>query len=831
MASGSGSTAPSRPDEGLNGSMPPPPKARQPPSSKSDSHKIDPQLQSVRFSSRNQEIEPVHNLQSASTSTTGDPSAQGADPPPEILNLSNTLQRAALQQRRFSDFAFEPVSLPTSRVPSNEAISRPSSREPSDQGRPPKSSPSPQTVHSPPLTPAGSRSEPKSERVAGGAVSLGRVHPDPVTMTPQTSPPRHASSTSLGRNYADESSDARSSSTSRQASISGGPVSSTPTSVSTDSNVVSGQPKRHVPKFSIGSAGDSLPPSREGSPPAPSSGSSTPFTRPLNPAGDRDDPYARSKRPPQSRNLDGIDPRFIFGGKEARRGGSQSGPYGGGDQKSQDDRRHSHVSLHGGKKDHHHHTHLQEDSANLLGGSKHGGSMTELKRFFHLGHKNKRGHSPAPSIHSSRSGTRTPPHQASQQIVPFADDHGLSSRYGKFGKVLGSGAGGSVRLMKRSNDGITFAVKEFRARHSYETEKEYSKKVTAEFCIGSTLHHGNIIETLDIVHENNRWYEVMEYAPFDLFAIVMTGKMAKEEVTCSFLQIVAGVTYLHSMGLAHRDLKLDNVVVNEHGIMKLIDFGSASVFRYPFESDIVLGHGIVGSDPYLAPEVYDLPKYDPQPADIWSLAIIFCCMSLRRFPWKLPRMTDNSFKLFASPPTPGQPMGDASSRRTSHPRPKSADLTHDNGPEPGAQPQRSRRTSDESSTPSSHHRHHHHSSTSRAESDLLLTTDGAAAAAARDDSKRSEGSQQQQQQPQQQVSIRGPWRLLRLLPRESRSIIGLMLELEPRQRAKLEDVLADPWTAETPVCHQIDGGRVVKAPGHIHTLEPGTGVSAQPTKK
>jgi len=145
--------------------------------------------------------------------------------------------------------------------------------------------------------------------------------------------------------------------------------------------------------------------------------------------------------------------------------------------------------------------------------------------------------------------------------------------------------------MKRSSDGTTFAVKQFRARHSYESEREYSKKVTAEFCIGSTLHHGNIIETMDIVHEKGNWYEVMEYAPFDLFAIVMTGKMSREEVTCATLQVLSGVTYLHSMGLAHRDLKLDNVVVNEHGIMKIIDFGSAAVFRYPFENDVVLASG------------------------------------------------------------------------------------------------------------------------------------------------------------------------------------------------------------------------------------------------
>lgn len=242
----------------------------------------------------------------------------------------------------------------------------------------------------------------------------------------------------------------------------------------------------------------------------------------------------------------------------------------------------------GGHKDHI--FHLNDDSSSTLQAKQ--GSMSELKRFLKLGgSKAKRAASPTPSIKSGKSGTKTPPHHKISPQLPFEDNHGLTSKYGKFGRVLGAGAGGSVRLMKRSSDGTTFAVKEFRSRHSYETEKEYAKKVTAEFCIGSTLHHGNIIETLDIVHEKGRWYEVMEYAPYDLFAIVMTGKMSREEVSCSFLQILSGVTYLHSMGLAHRDLKLDNVVVNEHGIMKIIDFGSATVFKYPFESGITLASG------------------------------------------------------------------------------------------------------------------------------------------------------------------------------------------------------------------------------------------------
>lgn len=298
--------------------------------------------------------------------------------------------------------------------------------------------------------------------------------------------------------------------------------------------------------------------------PPPRSGATTP-------AGEFNDPYSRSRRPPQQTNLAQLDHRFIFDGKRRPRSSASlaSIPRNSGHFDAKPDRKEK-------KKGHHHE-----------------GSMAELKRFFRMGGKHKRSHSPAHSTKTEKSNRSSSKLNESfrQSPVPFADDHGLNQKYGKLGRVLGSGAGGSVRLLKRNSDGVTFAVKQFRDKHTWETEKEYAKKVTAEFCIGSTLHHGNIIETLDIIQEGGHWYEVMEYAPCDLFAIVMTGKMTRDETTCAFLQIVSGVTYLHEMGLAHRDLKLDNVVVNSRGIMKLIDFGSAVVFRYPFENDIVPAQG------------------------------------------------------------------------------------------------------------------------------------------------------------------------------------------------------------------------------------------------
>ena len=549
--------------------------------------------QTVRFASVNQEIEPAHSLQSTGEASDVSASSQPLSPgqEQEIRNLALGLHNSHIHQQRLSNFNFEPVSLPVSRAPSNESSPYHTSREGTRSGAP---SPSTSTMPTPPLTPYGSNQRETQPEEAGA--SLAKVHPDPVQMAPQTSGPRTAPSSA--------------SATTTQPS-----TPSDPSTRFTSLSLGASEAEQHLkprPAFAVGpSEGSTTPrntdtstsresessttPSREVSPsnaPEGTSGAATPpYPRPFTPAGDRDDPYARSKRPPQTRNLDSIDKRFVFGDARRRSGINLSGSSAsslprsssGGDLRSE--HRKSTFSLHpmGGHKDHvaHH-----DDKPH--------GSMSELKRFFGIGHhKSKRSHSPAKSAKASigHSGTRTPPHPAAS--VPFADDHGLQTKWGKFGKVLGSGAGGSVKLMKRSSDGLTFAVKQFRDRHSYESERDYNKKVTAEFCIGSTLHHGNIIETLDIIQEKGHWYEVMEYAPFDLFAIVMTGKMSREEVACSFLQIVNGVSFLHSMGLAHRDLKLDNVVVNDRGIMKLIDFGSASVFKYPFESDVILASGLL----------------------------------------------------------------------------------------------------------------------------------------------------------------------------------------------------------------------------------------------
>ena len=118
---------------------------------------------------------------------------------------------------------------------------------------------------------------------------------------------------------------------------------------------------------------------------------------------------------------------------------------------------------------------------------------------------------------------------------------------------------------------ILHDLQEFRKRRKNESEKEYVKKLTAEFCISSTLHHVNIVETVDLVQdENQHWCEVMEFCPGgDLYAAIKKGHMSPSEIECCFRQILEGVSYLHSQGVAHRDLKPENIFFNGKGQLKV----------------------------------------------------------------------------------------------------------------------------------------------------------------------------------------------------------------------------------------------------------------------
>ncbi|KAM0790301.1 hypothetical protein ACM66B_005602 [Microbotryomycetes sp. NB124-2] len=224
----------------------------------------------------------------------------------------------------------------------------------------------------------------------------------------------------------------------------------------------------------------------------------------------------------------------------------------------------------------------------------------------------------------------------------------LSKKYGVCDKmIVGKGATAVVRLAHkwdRSSEKL-YAVKEFRKRRKNETEKEYVKKLTSEFCISSTLHHHNIVETVDLVQdEQHHWCEVMEYCPGgDLYAAIKKGEMTPNEINSYFKQIIAGVAYLHSMGVAHRDIKPENLLLDAKGHVKITDFGVSDVFRMCWEKTTHLSKGLCGSEPYIAPEQFEHKEYDARLVDVWACAIVFYCMHFQELPWRVAKPSDPSF--------------------------------------------------------------------------------------------------------------------------------------------------------------------------------------------
>lgn len=298
-------------------------------------------------------------------------------------------------------------------------------------------------------------------------------------------------------------------------------------------------------------------------------------------------------------------------------------------------------------------------------------SHHSLRRFFKILHP--KDHLDHPHTHGHPQKTK-----AELPLLPLSNASTVAQKY-DIGRFIGSGASGLVNLITALGDSKkVFALKKFRSKLNNESEHDYITKVKNEFLVGEYLRHQNLIHTIELIKEEQmnhkaqspEFYIIMEYCPHDFFNLVMSGLMRKDEIFCYLKQIINGTNYLHLSGIAHRDLKLDNCVVDQNGILKLIDFGSAFQFRKPVDyaggtggDDVMLdlGHklvfarGIVGSDPYLAPEVFQPVSqmgYDPRLADMWSIAIIFCCMVLKRFPWKIPKDLDPSFRAYCESPIP-----------------------------------------------------------------------------------------------------------------------------------------------------------------------------------
>ncbi|CAK7903523.1 serine/threonine-protein kinase Psk1p [[Candida] anglica] len=148
----------------------------------------------------------------------------------------------------------------------------------------------------------------------------------------------------------------------------------------------------------------------------------------------------------------------------------------------------------------------------------------------------------------------------------------------------------------------------------------------------NTAPHPNIMAIIDFFEDSKYYY--LETPLFgdppaiDLFDFIEIRKnMTESECRLIFRQVASAVQHLHHQGIVHRDIKDENVIVDEHGDIKLIDFGSAGYAKSgPFDV-------FVGTIDYASPEVLRGERYAGQPQDMWAMGILLYTVLFKENPF------------------------------------------------------------------------------------------------------------------------------------------------------------------------------------------------------
>ncbi|ORX76887.1 kinase-like protein [Anaeromyces robustus] len=226
----------------------------------------------------------------------------------------------------------------------------------------------------------------------------------------------------------------------------------------------------------------------------------------------------------------------------------------------------------------------------------------------------------------------------------------FSDKYIVLNKI-GKGATATLKLVKKKfGDETVYVAKEFYKKCKAESNKDYLKKITTEFCICYPLNHEKIVKTFELIEERDgKWLIIFEHCGGgSLYEKINSGKLKDINIlNCYFKQLLLGVQYLHSMGISHRDLKPENILLDSNQqCIKIIDFGVSAVFRSVFDKKKHLIDGLCGSQPYISPEEYNENYHDGEMIDIWACGVIYYFMMFTEVPWGQACPSDLYYQTF-----------------------------------------------------------------------------------------------------------------------------------------------------------------------------------------
>ena len=200
----------------------------------------------------------------------------------------------------------------------------------------------------------------------------------------------------------------------------------------------------------------------------------------------------------------------------------------------------------------------------------------------------------------------------------------------KYGRLLGKGAYGKVNLCLHTLTGRLVAIKSI--NKSKITKERQREKIKVETSIMKTLSYSNnIVKILENYETKNHICIVMEYiCAGDLFSYIKKrSKLTETVAKFIFKQIVLAIQYIHRNNIVHRDIKLDNILIDLDNNVKICDFGVSKIIK---KGDILIDQ--CGTPTYIAPEILKNKGYDGFPVDVWSSGVVLYAMLNGNVPFK-----------------------------------------------------------------------------------------------------------------------------------------------------------------------------------------------------
>jgi MAP/microtubule affinity-regulating kinase len=199
------------------------------------------------------------------------------------------------------------------------------------------------------------------------------------------------------------------------------------------------------------------------------------------------------------------------------------------------------------------------------------------------------------------------------------------------GSQLGSGAYATVKSSVNKTTGQTVAIKIY---EKYKLASSQRKNcVNREVRVLKNIRHPHIAKFYDVIETPREVYIIMELVKGHSLLHYIKQKsekrLAEYEAIRIFKQVLSAIEYCHNMNVVHRDIKMENILLDDRLDAKLIDFGF-STWVIPSQKLKIF----CGTPSYMAPEIVNKKEYYGPPADMWSLGILLYAMLCGHFPFR-----------------------------------------------------------------------------------------------------------------------------------------------------------------------------------------------------